>query len=206
MPQILSKRDVTPPDGFRFTHPETGYRSEAIDWFTWMENIRAHRAANDLPPVTPEQAEDQLCAQLPPENCEGSDPNRPYVNTRISLGDVWDAMKVFGRFAMSGFQFVTQDEANRRARICVGCYNNVNVTGCGACHQLGEAVTGALAQRSTPHDAALKVCGVCRCLNKAQVHIPLDSLDAKDSPERQALYPIFCWLKKGAENYLPLAA
>lgn len=201
--QILARRDMTPPDGFRFTHPETGYRSEAVDWFTWQDSIRAHRTANNLPPITPEQAESQLCEQLAPENCVGSDPNRPFVDTRISLGDVWDAMKVFGKFALSGFKFVDQAEATRRARLCVGCHNNIGVMGCGACQQLGSIVTGDLAQRSTPHDAALKVCGVCKCLNAAQVHVPLDALDAKDSPEKQALYPSFCWLQKSSENYLP---
>lgn len=199
--QILRNKDLVPPDNFRYVHSETGHRSEASDYWTWQGRIAAHRKANNLPVVSAAEAENQLCQQLPPSFCSQSDPNRPWVDIRFTLGDVADVMKVFVSFAASGFQFVSQEEANRRARICVGCYNNINVSGCGACRQLAGFITGSLAQRKTSHDDALKVCGVCRCLNRAQVHVPLEALDTKDSPEKQALYPSFCWLKNGGENY-----
>lgn len=57
-------------------------------------------------------------------------------------------------------------------------------------------LTGIFSSLSTPFDGDLKVCGVCKCINKAQVHVPLDVLEEKDSPEKQAQYPSFCWLKK----------
>lgn len=206
--QVLSNRDIAPPeitggDSFRYTHRETAHRSAATDYWTWWTRIKEHRKANNLPPITQTEAESQLCDQLPPGWCHGDDPNRPHVDVRISLNEVWDVMKVFESFVVSGFNFVSQEEANRRARICIGCPNNVNLSGCGACRQMGEMLVGELAKRSTPHDPALKTCAVCKCLNKAQVHIPLDSLDAKDSPEKQALYPSFCWLKISGENFLP---
>lgn len=206
--QVLRNKDLCPPDFFRSTDRDTGHRIEARTYYDWIANARQHRVANGLPiPGNFEaQLNSELCAQLPPEYCEGADPNRPWVDPRFSLGDVLAAMKVFASWVTSGLGFVSQDEAVRRARICVGCYNNLNTPGCGACYQLGKVITGTLAQRKTPHDDALKVCGVCRCLNRAQVHIPLDSLAAKDSPEKQALYPTFCWLKQGGENYLPAAA
>lgn len=210
MPQLLRNKDIAPPestggDSFRYVHAETGHRSVASTYYDWWERIKDHRKGNVLPPISEADAQDQLCAQLPPEWCEGSDPNRPFVNPRFSLGDVGDVMRVIASWIGSGFQFVSQAEADRRARICVGCYNNINVAGCGACHQLGKFITGALAQRKTPYDESLKVCGVCRCVNRAQVHIPLENLAAKDSPEKQALYPAFCWQKQDGENFLPAA-
>lgn len=207
MPQLLRNKDLCPPDFFRSVDRDTGHRTEARTYHDWVIAARQHRIANSLPiPADFEaQLQNDLCAQLPPEFCEGSDPNRPYVNPRFSLGDVGDVMRVIVSWIGSGFQFVSQSEADRRARICVGCYNNINVAGCGACHQLGKFITGALAQRKTPYDDSLKVCGVCRCVNRAQVHIPLENLAAKDSPEKQALYPAFCWQKQGGENYLPAA-
>lgn len=208
MPQLLKNRDHCPPDFFRSTDRDTGHKIEARTYYDWIAAARQHRIANNLP--IPDDFEAQLstelCAQLPPEWCEGSDPNRPWVDIRFSLGDIGAAMRVFASWVASGLGFVSQVEAIRRARICVGCYNNVNVQGCGACQQLSRFVTGTLAQRTTPHDDALKVCGVCRCLNRAQVHIPLENLAAKDSPDKQALYPAFCWLRQGGENYLPAAA
>lgn len=208
MPQLLRNKDLCPPDFFRSVDRDTGHRTEARTYHDWVIAARQHRIANDLP-ISADfetQLNDDLCAQLPPEFCEGSDPNRPYVNPRFSLGDVGDVMRVIVSWIGSGFTFVSQAEADRRARICVGCYNNINVAGCGACHQLGKFITGALAQRKTPYDDSLKVCGVCRCVNRAQVHIPLENLAAKDSPEKQALYPAFCWQKQGGENFLPVAA
>lgn len=208
MPQLLKNRDNCPPDFYRNTDRDTGHKIEARTYYDWIANARQHRVANSLPIPDDFEAQlnSELCAQLPPEWCEGSDPNRPWVDIRFSLGDVGAAMRVFANFALSGFNFVSQDEATRRARLCVGCYNNINVQGCGACQQLGKVITGTLAQRKTPHDDALKVCGVCRCLNRAQVHIPLENLAAKDSPDKQALYPAFCWLRRDGENYLPAAA
>lgn len=204
MPQVLRRRDLTPPDFFRYVH-ETGHVSQAVDWDTWQENIRDHRKANNLPPISANDAENQLCGQLAPEHCEGNDPNRPWVDPRISLSDVADAMKVFASFMVSGFKFVSQAEATRRARICVGCANNLNVQGCGACRSMATFITGSLVQKNTPHDDKLKTCGICKCMNVAQVHIPLENLDKKDSPDKQALYPSFCWLKFGGENYQPTA-
>lgn len=206
--QTLRDKSTAPPDFWRWTDPLTGFRIESRTYPDWIDAARQHRIANSLP--IPDNFEailnDQICQTLPPEFCQGTDPNRPWVDPRFSLGDVLAAMKVFASWVASGLGFVSQDEATRRARICVGCYNNLNVPGCGACYQLGKVITGTLAQRKTPHDDALKVCGVCRCLNRAQVHIPLENLAAKDSPEKQALYPAFCWLKQNGENYLPAAA
>lgn len=206
--QTLRDKSTAPPDFWRYKDPDTGHLTEGRTHHDWIEAARQHRTANNLPIPDNFTAimEDQLCAQLPPELCEGSDPNRPWVDIRISLGDVGDAMRVFASFALSGFKFASQEEATRRARICVGCYNNINIQGCGACQQLGRFMTGTLAQRKTAHDESLKVCGVCHCLNKAQVHVPLKDLAAKDSTEKQALYPVFCWQKQGGENYLPAAA
>lgn len=206
MPQVLRRRDISPPDFFRYVHSETGHPTVAVDWTTWQEEIVKHRQGNNLPPITANDAEDQLCGQLAPEWCEGNDPNRPWVDPRISLNDVADAMKVFASFMVSGFKFVSQEEATRRARICVGCPNNLNIQGCGACRQIASFVTGTLAQRSTPHDDKLKTCGVCRCVVKALVHIPLNALAAKSTPDREALLPSFCWQKPSGENYQPAAA
>lgn len=207
MSQILSRREITPPDGFRYTHRETGYVSSAVDWYTWQESIRTHRTANNLPAISPDEAEDQMCQQLPPDWCQHSENNRRWVNTRLSWSDIVTGVVAYAKLALSGFQTVSQPEANRRARICAGCFLNVTIQGCGACSKIAELITGDVASKKTEYDDALKACAACQCPNRSTVHFPLSLLEQADpNDEKQPLFADFCWRKKDGENYLPAAA
>lgn len=204
----LKNRDISPPDFFRFTHPETGFVSQAIDWYTWQENIAAHRKANKLPPITPEEAEAQLCETLPPGHCKhapAEKKNRSWVNTRLRFGDIAQGMKAYLALITSGFKTVSQEEADRRARICSGCYLRITPQGCGACVKLSRLITGELARKKTAHDSHLanKACAVCSCGVQSIVHFPMPLLEQADTPEKQALYPDFCWRQKTGMNYQP---
>lgn len=210
--QVLNRRDIAPPeisggDSFRFTHKETAHTSKASDYFTWQDRIRDHRKANALEPVSPVESEHQLCQQLPPEWCSHSENNRPWVNTRLSWSDLWSGAVAYVKLMASGFQTVSQNEANRRARICAGCYLNVTLQGCGACSQMAELITGEVAKKRTDYDDALKACAACLCPNKATAHFPLELLEGADpNDEKQARFTEFCWRNKTSENYLPRAA
>lgn len=213
MPQLLRNKDIAPPentggDSYRFTHQETGHRSVAMTYYDWIERIKAHRTANNLPPITEVDATSQLCAQLPPEWCEHDNPNsRSWVNTRLSWGDIAEGAKAYLRFALSGFTTVSQAEANRRARICAGCFLNVLVQGCGACAKIATLITGDVANKTTPYDGTLKACAACKCPNKATVHFPLPLLEQADpNDEKQPAFTDFCWRKRTSENYFPAAA
>lgn len=207
---ILKRTDQTPPDGFRFVHPETGYESIAIDIHTWMDSIRAHRDANNLPPITVEQAMEQLCQTLPPSWCSHPAPVQAahrHVSTRLRWRDIVEGTKAYLGFIASGFETVSQDEANRRAAICAGCFLQVVPQGCGACVKIGRLITGNVASKTTIHDRLLanKACAVCLCGTKSIVHFPMPLLEKADTPEKQSAYPTFCWRKQGGEAYQPEA-
>jgi hypothetical protein len=210
--QVLNNRDVAPPeisggDSFRYTHKETSHRSVGPDYWTWQDRIKEHRKANDLPAITAIEAEDQLCKTLPPGWCSHSENNRPFVETRLSLSDIFNGAIAYAKLALTGFQTVSQGEANRRARLCAGCFLNVTLQGCGACGKMGEAITGDVANKKTDYDDALKACAACRCPNKSTVHFPLPLLESADpGDEKQPLFVDFCWRKKNSENYRPAAA
>lgn len=199
----LKNNSTTPADGFRFTH-ETGYVSRAIDPYTWMQDIDAHRKANKLPPVTQAQAEDQLCAQLEPQNCVqvGAGDRQQWVNTRLRWRDIAEATAAYVRLLITG-ETASQAEADRRAKICSSCFLRVTPQGCGTCVKLARLVTGAIASKKTPYDDNLvnKACAVCRCPVASIVHFPQSVLDKASSPEKQAGYPDFCWAKQGGVNY-----
>jgi hypothetical protein len=200
--QVLTNRANVPPDFFRFTHPETGFRSEGRDWWSWQDSVRAHRVANNLPPLTPDQVDDQLCKTLPPEWCSHSENERPWVETRLSLGDVLRGTLAYLKLVLTGT--VPQEESNRRAKICASCYLNVNAQGCGACSQLANMVVGEVAAKKTDYDASLKACAACRCPLKSLVHFPISILEQADpNDEKQSAFTPFCWRLKGGENYVP---
>lgn len=206
---ILKNRDQTPPDGFVYCH-ETGYVSRAIDSYNWYEDIRKHREANQLPPITMEQAEEQLCETLPPGHCTHSLPeqrSRPWVNTRLRWRDVVEGTKAYLTFIASGFQSVSQAEADRRARICASCYLKVTPQGCGSCVKISRLIVGDVAGKKTAHDSfiAQQACGACACPLQPIVHFPLALLERADNDAKQTAFVDFCWRKKGGENYKPEA-
>lgn len=201
----LINRDQTPPDGFRYTHVETGYVSRAIDAYNWMLGIAAHRKANNLPPITAAQAEDQLCLILPPGNCEYDSEERGtriWVNTRLNWHQIVEGTKAYVALIASGFKTVEQEEANRRAAICSSCYLKTPPQGCGSCLKIAQLIIGDVAAKTTPHDSYLvnQACSVCSCPVKSIVHFPLSALDKADSPEKQEAFPTFCWRKVGGTN------
>jgi hypothetical protein len=213
--QILKNRDLCPPeitsgDSFRFVHRETNHVSQAPTYYDWIERIRSHRSANSLPPVSEVEAMDQLCKTLPPEYCEHNDANsRSWVNPRLSWGDIAAGVVAYAKLALSGFKTVSQDESNRRARICAGCFLLVPIQGCGACSKLASLIVGDVAQRRTNYDEALngKACAACACPTKSLVHFPLSLLEQADPGDaKQPAFTLFCWRKKTSENYLPQAA
>lgn len=215
MPQVLRNRDLCPPeitsgDSFRYTHAETGHISAAPTYYDWIERIKAHRTANNLPPVSEAECQNQLCQTLDPSWCVHDDPqSRSWVNPRLSWGDVADGAIAYIKFALSGFKSVSQEEANRRARICAGCFLLVPIQGCGACSKLASLIVGDVAQKKTVHDDALnsKACAACRCPTKSLVHFPLSTLEEADPTDgKQPAFTDFCWRKKTSVNYLPAAA
>jgi hypothetical protein len=195
----LTNRSVCPPDGFRYVFPETGYIAHGWNHNDWVNdairhlqvNNLAHRA--DLVPLM----EEQLCKTLPPGWCNYDDPNRARVSVSLGWQDVLGGLKTFASWIAQGCQYVTKEEADRRALICSRCYLNVNVQGCTGCQQAVVEVTG---NRKSKYDDLLRSCAVCKCFLRAKVHFPISTLD-RESLGAQELYPEFCWLNKKSENY-----
>ncbi len=204
MRRLINRQEGPPVDAqghsFRYVHSETGHKSYGNDYISWLQAVREHIRANNLPMPDNLAAicEDQLCATLPPHLClyESGDPLP--TDTRIAFQDVVDWIKAVGKKILGGLTFVDKSEAERRAGICVSCYYNVTIVGgCGGgCKKLIEFMTPGMAGLKTTQDTRLRSCGVCKCFNSVQVHFPLDALTEDDTVDRQAAYPAFCWKKK----------
>jgi hypothetical protein len=186
---LIKEQGPCPPDGFRYVDPVDGFVAHAWTYNDWIPLEVAHLRANgrEVPDTLALSMQDQLCRTLPPGWCDYDDPSRPCHGRTCGFRPV----------DSGGTAYVPQEEAERRALICSRCYLNVNVEGCGACH---KAVAEVTKDRKTKLDYMLRACAACKCLLKAKVHFPMETLDS-EAQGVQELYPDFCWLKKGGENY-----
>jgi len=201
----LKDRSLGVPDQFRYTHAESGFVSRGVNWWDWWDSIVKHRTANGYAPITEAAAEDQLCKQIGPDFCEQEQPGDFFfVNTRLRWGDIVRGVKPYLAFLFGNT--ASQEEANRRAQICGGCYLRVQPQGCGTCVKIASLITGSIAQKKTPYDDLLvnKACAICSCPVASLVHFSMSILEKPevDSSEKQEAYPIFCWRKRGGENYI----
>jgi hypothetical protein len=196
MRRLLTKDKAPPVDAsgisYRYFHAD-GHVSRAMDWWTWEGKIREHIIGNggEVPVNIMAIAEDQLCGTIPPDQCIYETGDMRPTDVRITLQSVGDWVKAVVQKVIGGEDYVSQEEANRRAAICVSCpYNVVASGGCSGCEKLAELLTPGMAQRKTQYDDKLKNCAVCGCFNQIAVHFPLAVLADGDKP-----YPDFCWRK-----------
>lgn len=197
---LINLWGACPPDGYRYVFPGDGFLCHAWTYVDWVQVARNHLQVNRLPipDDLEKQMQDQLCRSLPPGWCLYDDDARPRPNVSLTYDDVTSGLKTFSRWIAKGCQYVSQSEAERRAAICSRCYLNVNIQGCSGCQ---KAVTEVVRNKVTKLDAALRGCAVCKCFLQAKVHFPLSTLDT-ETARVQEMYPEFCWLKRGGENYV----
>lgn len=181
-------------DSFRFIHPETGHKSAAADYWSWIAKIKDHIRGNGLtmPDDVEAVAQDQLCATLPPHLCVYETGDPPPTDTRITFERVSNWVKAVATKVFTGEPYVDQAEAERRANICVACpYNVLVMGGCGGgCQKIVELFTPGMAKLKTEQDTRLKSCAICGCYNRVAVHFPLALLDSSDTASP---HPSWCW-------------
>jgi hypothetical protein len=197
--KLINEWGPCPPDGYRYVFPTDGYVVHAWTYVDWVQFAKKHLLANDkeVPPSLESDMQEQLCLTLPPGFCSYDDPERPRPSVSLGWDDVVGGVRTFARWIRGGCKYVDQAEADRRALICSRCYLNVNVQGCRGCHQ---AVQEVVRDKHSKHDPSLRACAVCKCFLRAKVHFPIAILDT-ESAKVQEMYPGFCWLKRGGENY-----
>lgn len=187
----------TPNRSWVYKQPETGYVIRAIVWSDLLQKVRLHRLANGIPCNIgwEKEFENEVCELMKlsdrwcqPVNEDGT------VTRQVGFGDVVNFLKVLTAW-LPKREWVSQEEADRRAAICAACPHNVEVAGCSACQNIVREITEFLGDRATGYDEKLKGCNVCGCSNRAQVHVPLDVLHKGVSEKMQ--FPEACWKTPG---------
>jgi len=200
----IRKRELPPPGDFRFTFRQDGYLARSTSYYSWMADIERHYRDNgyEKPDDWREQAEHQCCLLMPAGYCRFPDGGEPdfFVSARIGVADIIRGTQVLGRWIGSGFPLVERSVAEERGRICSGCYANVQVSGCGACHALANHVAAVVGvEKVLSSDAQLegKSCAYCHCVSRANVWVPVEISKAGVTQEALEHMPEWCWKKTG---------
>lgn len=193
------------PDGFRYTHPETGHTDRHVHKEVWLKMIRDHLRRMNLPirDDIDSIAEDQCCRLLPPGFCVYADGSPPeaHVNTRLGIDEIVNGTKVLASFIAQGMPLVEQSVAEERGSTCAACYFNIGAEGCSSCRNLVGVVMEVAGIRKTAADPFLlnKACAVCRCSSQAQIWLPIEILAKGVTDEQMKLFPSHCWKRNGIE-------
>jgi hypothetical protein len=198
---LFNETDV-PSGGWKYTDPDLGIRLNHINLPELFRSATLLRVANKLglPRMWPVVFRSIVCEQmnLGPNFCQpfiSPHVKEPNKQRALTFGDVRNFLAVLKGWMETRADFVSPEEASRRASICVTCPENVPATGCAGCTNIVSLITSVIGDRKTPEDGKLRNCNVCGCANKAQVHVPLDVL-AKGITTDMA-FPEGCW-KRGA--------
>jgi hypothetical protein len=191
-------KSVTPCDRFRATMP-TGYVVTADNRDEWFGFIEKHHKDNDIPLPENWRAyyEDQLCRVLPPGMCEYEDGTGPsvHISTRFSILDLQRGTEMLARIATHPDPLVTQEVAEERGRVCAACPVNVRVGGCFACFSIPQLIVEIKGAHETKADKVLANCGICHCVNRAQVWVKDELLAKGITPDMHKKFQSLhhCW-------------
>lgn len=191
-------RTVTPPGGaYVFTQLESGFRFRQVAFLDLVKEIKDHRKANNFPlgPNFEADVEDASCREMLQmfpnyEGCLDETGGRAaYKGRSWSLSDVRHFLNVMAAWISKGAQFVPQEEAERRAHICIGCPENVQLAACLGCSGVSSAVSAIKGSRHTSVDDRLRTCNACGCQLAVKCWMPKEALK-RDGVE----YPPHCWV------------
>ena len=191
------RTDTVPPGGWRYVVPETKTSLKSGSLEDLKREVKKHLEANSLPVPADLAAviENQLCELIGPEWCSWGSAKYA-AHPTMSASDVVNGTKVILSWKLEGSPFEDQNEANRRAAICASCMMNVHVAGCVGCSGLQGVVRKMVGGKKTAHDHLLKSCAICKCLNGAQVWLPLDTLWRGVTSDINEAFPDHCWKKR----------
>lgn len=201
----LNNQIMTPPGGWSYRVAETkkwfrGYTS--ID--ALRTDLAKHCEVHHLPVPSTELIQEQVCQELGSGASDWCEDGKgfPVMNlvggcASLSFQSIKQGTATLAHAVLSGRR-VESAEAERRARICVECDQNREVTSCKGCtaaalNALVDTVRGG---RQTSLDGQLFSCCICSCLLRAKIWLPLDILHAHMPEGQNEQLPTHCWKKK----------
>lgn len=189
----------TPRGDWRYTQIETGMTFRALHWKALEAEVFQHRLANadlnlDVTGNWQQRLWQQICDQNEALPCEDTEDKGTWPN----LVDVWNFVQTLWKWRQGGGGFVTQEEAERRAEVCLTgangqpCPHNRHFVPCLGCKGISEEIEKLVEGRATSQDANLFHCDACGgCKIATKLHFPLDAITVDEEK-----MPSFCWQRK----------
>jgi hypothetical protein len=196
----IADKNKALPRGSKYKDPHSGmdFPHSGLHIYSWeslLRQIKTHRIAcdGDLDIGWEMRVEHEFCEQNPSIRSIHYAPSKDLT---ITVGDMSRFGYSLKTHILNGAKNVPQEEANRRAEICMKCPMRIESGICSGCNNLLSFFDGVIfGKKSTPYDDRLGNCGVCKCYNKISVHWPLEAQSIEGiNPED---FPDFCW-KRGA--------
>ncbi len=194
---MTPKEGIIPPGGFHYEDKIQHFRVEGSSYQSVAEAVLRYRLENKLNVGNPlKDVLDYVCTNWP-HFCSVHNPPINGGNANPSLASrvsVWMSGLYRAARTLPAGNFVTQEEASRRAKICEKCPLNKDwKTGCGSCLQSAVQLGYTFrAGRSVPNEKALGACEASGQENATAVWVKgLTPL----SPDEYSKLPAPCWRK-----------
>lgn len=203
--KILTDKNTTPPGGWRYEDPDTGYKFNRKYRFLGdlITHIRAYRTHNNLTSIHNLEAKvvDWICCQ---DNMERY--CRDEQQVRRSMKDIAKGAVSVVKSLLTD-EYVEQHIAEKRAKMCLNCpfnkYDRGDMAGKLYSDKFRLASTN---NRSTPYDKELYTCEKCKCILPVKVHMTKEevkkSLDRTTKTRLMRTFlgkdgkPFECWQMK----------
>lgn len=202
MKKLLDEK-ITPPGGWRFVDPESGFRFKDYSLDELVTHVDEYRAQNKMDPLPDTRAivMHYICSQKKSgERCVAVRAMTRSLSQYLSGMNA--ALKMVLRRPSRGF--VLQNTAEARAAICVRCpYNKINQNHKSLGNYADRAVQAIVGARTTPFDGRLFSCSICTCPLRSKVHVAQDIVESSLSQRERVRLPnglpgldgelLYCW-------------
>lgn len=182
--------------GWRYRIPETGILVRSGSFWLLPDAARAHYNANAL--AVPNNLSDLIleyvCKNGAMCEVDGVEIAKGAPKKSLNVADVIRFTKTRLDALLKGAK-VDQQEADRRAEICVNCPSNKPLEGCTGCNSksLKDFVRFLSQSGTTSLDERLQSCEYCGCFIRSMIWTPLESLKRYDDVSQ---LPSNCWKTK----------
>lgn len=205
-PRRVVTRDIEqPPGGWKYTVPETGVQIKAPYAASLLSRVKQHMAANSIPIPGDfkEVFEDAACreSELYGPFCGGAEP--PVIGgmpVRITIGTAQRFIQTMMQVAKDR-AFVSREEAERRAAICMQCPLVGHASGCSACNAAFKSVSKLLTGFPLQMEPYKEFCGACGCYLPLKAWIPNETLDRAETEKPP--YHERCWRLEAKASDVP---
>lgn len=189
---------VTTPNGdWRYQQPETEKSFKHPNPSVLFSQVWSHRLS--LPHLNMDVSggwKDRLWHDICTQNEYLLCDDKEDKGTWVGMGDIWRFLMNMTEWIAGGLQFVDQQEAEWRARICTGadsgkaCPKNQAIGACWGCKGISKMLHSLIGDRKTTQTDKLETCTACKCALRAKIWLPKE---AAKIPADQA--PSFCWAR-----------